>query len=150
MLTKKGWLEQRSRERSSATVNVLYRVLTPTEKDNLLDHSRYKETTFEQLPQLAQKFHVYQAVTKDLAEGNLSVTGDYSFAIEELVEISILPPKYAVPVTLLANIKWTRSFSQLGKTLSTAGIKIVALDSESMDRLSRHFLADKLRRESKN
>jgi hypothetical protein len=50
MLTKKGWLEQRSRERSSATVNVLYRVLNPLEKDDLLEHSRYKKTTFEQLP----------------------------------------------------------------------------------------------------
>jgi hypothetical protein len=150
MVTKKGWLEQRSRERSSATVNVLFRVLDGPEKHGLLDHSKYKTTTLNHLPKLAQKFHVYQAVTKDLAEGNLSVTGEHSFAVEELVEISILPPKYVVPVTLLANVKWTRSFSQLGKTLSTAGITVVALDSESMDRLSRHFLADKLRRESKN
>lgn len=52
---------------NSATVNVLYIVLTPVERDDLLDHSRYKETTFEQLPPSAQKFHVYQAVTKDLA-----------------------------------------------------------------------------------
>ncbi len=141
-------MEQRQRERISATANVTYRILEPDEKINALNFPRYSETSIVQLPHLAEKFHSYHAVMKDISEGGLSITGEKKLSVGEWVEISVLPPKYVAPVTMLAEVKWTRSFSQLGKELSTAGVMILALDSVSMDNFSRFLLSEKIRRDN--
>jgi hypothetical protein len=144
----KGWMEQRQRDRIAATANVTYRILDPEEKANALNFPRYSETSIVQLPHLAQKFHSYHAVMKDISEGGLSITGEKKLNVGEWVEISILPPKYITPVTMLAEVRWAKSFSQLGKELNTSGVMILALDSVSMDRLSRFLLSEKVRRDN--
>jgi hypothetical protein len=150
MVVEKGWMEQRQHGRTAATVNVTYRLLEPFEKENALNSPVYSETSMAQLPDLAKKFHSYHAVTKDIAGGTLSVTGEQKFISDGWVELSILPPKYVAPVTLLAEIKWVRSFSRLGKSLHTAGVSVLALNSESMDRFSRFLLAEKVRRDNES
>ena len=150
MVSEKGWMEQRRHDRIAATVNVTYRILDADEKEEALSFPRYSETSVIHLPQLAQKFHSYHAVTKDISEGGLSITGEQKFSIGEWVEISILPPKYITPVTRLAEVKWIRSYNQVGKAYFTAGVITLALDSESMDRLSKFLLAEKVKQDSGN
>jgi hypothetical protein len=145
---EKGWMEQRQHNRIPATANVTYRILEPSEKENILHFPRYSQTSIVQLPHLAEKFHSYHAVMKDISEGGLSISGERKFIVGEWVEISILPPKYITPVTMLAEVKWVRAFSRLGKELHTAGVLTLALDSESMDRLSRFLLEEKVRKEN--
>jgi c-di-GMP-binding flagellar brake protein YcgR len=145
MVVEKGWLEQRRHERVSATVSVTYRVLNAAEKEGALQQPRYSETTADQLPRLAKKFHVYHAVTRDISEGGLSITGTHSFTVGEQLEIEIRPPQYSVPVTMLAEVKRSSSYSQMGKTFYTAGVSILALDGDSMSRLSRFLLSEKIR-----
>jgi PilZ domain len=150
MAVEKGWMEQRRQDRISATVNVTYRILEADEKLNILQMPRYSETSVNHLPRLAQKFHSYHAVTKDISEGGLSITGEQQFIAGEWVEVSILPPKYITPVTMLAEMKWARSFTQVGKPYYTAGVKILALDSESMDQLSKFLLTEKIKRDNES
>ncbi len=150
MVVEKGWMEQRRHERVAATVNVTYRVLGDEERTKVLHYPRYKDTGIIHLPQLAQKFHSYHAVTKDISEGGLSITGEYAFKVGEWVEVSILPPKYITPVTMLAEVKWIRSFNQVGKSYYSAGVLVLALDSDSMDQLSKYLLSEKIRQDNES
>jgi hypothetical protein len=145
-----GWIEQRSKERTSAALKMSYRVLTAGEKMEVLNDPRYSDTTAEQLPVLANKYHAYHVVTKDIAEKMLTLTGKYNLAEGDWVEISLQPPQYNVPVIVLAEVKWSRSFVQIGTTFYTAGVSILALDRDSMDRLSCFFLEAKVRGQNPN
>jgi Tfp pilus assembly protein PilZ len=142
---QKGWMGQRNQERVSATLKVTYRILSADEKDDVLNQPRYTETTAEQLPDLSKKFHAYHAVTKDISEGGLAITGDYAFSVGEKLEISLHIPQFKVPVIALAEVRWSKPFTQLGVTYYTAGISILALDKDSMDRLSLFLLSEKVR-----
>ncbi len=148
MAVQNGWMEQRRQERVSATLRVSYRVLDAAEKMGALDQPRYSQTTAEHLPDLSQKFNVYHAVTKDISEGGLAISGEHPFALGEHVEISLQLPQYKVPVTFLAEVKRSSSFFELGKTMYNAGVLILALDRDGMDRLSRYLLSEKLRQQA--
>jgi hypothetical protein len=140
-----GWMEQRKNDRISATANVTYRVLDHWEKEGVLNFPRYSATTIVQLPQLAKKFHTYHAVLKDISEGGVSIMGAHKFTVGDWIEISILPPKYDTPVTMLDEVKWVRPLSQLGKEINAAGVSILALDSVSMNHLGRFLLTERIR-----
>ena len=142
-----GWIEQRNKERVSATLKVTYRLLSADEKTEALNNPRYSETTAKQLPQLSKKFHVYHAVTKDISEGGLAITGTHDFIIGDWAEISFQPPQYNVPVIVLAEVKWRRELTQSGSTFYMAGVSILAVDRDSMDRLSCFLLEEKVRKE---
>jgi hypothetical protein len=144
---QKGWMEQRRHERVAATLKVSYRVLGDGEKKDVLQQPRYNQTTADQLPQLAQKFHAYHAVTRDISEGGLSILGEHPFAQGDKVEIAIQLPQYKVPITFLAEVARSTSFFDLGKTMHSAGVKILALNREDMDRFMKYLLSEKLRQQ---
>ena len=148
MAVQNGWMEHRKHERVSASLKVSYRVLNAQEKEESLNQPQYNQTTAEQLPHLARKFHVYHAVTRDISEGGLAISGEHPFAEGEQVEISLQLPQYKVPVTFLAEVSRSSSFFELGKTLYNAGVRILALNREDMDRLSRYLLSEKLRQQA--
>ncbi len=148
MTMQKGWMEQRRHERVAATLKISYRILDAKEKDGILQQPRYNQTTADQLPHLAQKFHAYHAVTKDISEGGLSVSGEHPFNQGDQVEISLQLPQYNVSVTILAEVMRASSFFELGKTMYNAGVKILALNREDMDRLMKYLLSEKLRQQA--
>lgn len=148
MVMQKGWMEQRRYERIAATLKVSYRVLDAEEKNGILQQPRYSQTTADQLPYLSQKFHAYHAVTRDISEGGLSISGEHPFSEGDHVEISLQLPQYNVAVTLLAEVARSSSFFDLGKTMYNAGVKILALNREDMDRLMMYLLSEKLRQQA--
>lgn len=148
MSMQKGWMEQRRHERVAATLKVSYRVLDAEERKDVLQQPRYNQTTADQLPQLSEKFHAYHAVTRDISEGGLSISGEHPFSTGDHVEISMQLPQYNVSVTLLAEVARTHSFFDLGKTMYNAGVKILALNREDMDRLMKYLLSEKLRQQA--
>jgi len=148
MTMQKGWMEQRRHERVAATLKISYRVLDSQEKDGILQQPRYNQTTADHLPHLAQKFHAYHAVTRDISEGGLSISGEHPFNQGDHVEISLQLPQFNVAVTILAEVARSSSFFELGKTMHNAGVKILALNREDMDRLMKFLLSEKLRQQA--
>lgn len=148
MDVQKGWIEQRRHERVAATLKVSYRVLDEGEKNDILQHPRYNQTTAEHLPYLSKKFHAYQAVTRDISEGGLCILGEHPFSQGERLEISILLPQYNMPVTILAEVARSVSHFEMGKTIFNAGVKILALNREDMDRFMKFLLSEKLRQQA--
>jgi hypothetical protein len=147
MTFHKGYMEQRRHERVNASLKISYRILDASEKDSALHQPRYSETKAEHLPHLAQKFQVYHAVTRDISEGGLSIMGDQVFSLGQHIEVSITLPQYNVPITFLTEVMRAGSFFELGKTKFNAGVKILALNREDMDRLMRFLLAEKLKQQ---
>jgi hypothetical protein len=147
MTIQKGWMEQRSHERISATLKVSYRVLNEQEKNGALDLPRYNQTKAEHLPSLSAKFHVYHAVTRDISEGGFSVMGEQPFTQGQQVEVSIVLPQYNVPITFLTEVMRAGTYFELGKTMYNAGVRILALNREDMDRLMKFVLSQKLRQQ---
>jgi len=145
---EKGWMEQRKHERIATTMKVSYRILDEVEKTMKLDHPSYQQTTADKLPQLAQKSHAYHAITRDISEGGLSLMGERPFTNGTHVEVSLQLPQYKGPLTVLAVVARAGSFFELGKTVYSAGLKLVALNSEDMKRLSHFLLAEKLRQQA--
>jgi PilZ domain len=148
MALQNGWMEQRRHERISSSLKVSYRVLGDEENKDVLAHPRYRHTTADHLPGLSQKFHVYHAVTRDISEGGLSIMGEHPFSEGEKVEVSLQLPQYKVPVTLLAEVARSSSIFNLGKTMYNAGVRILALNREDMERLGRYLLSEKLRQQA--
>ncbi len=148
MTIQKGWMEQRRFERVAATLKISYRILDDSEKDGAINLPRYSQTKAEHLPHLSQKFQVYHAVTRDISEGGLSINGEKPFTVGQHVEISIVLPQYNVPVTFLTEVMRAGSFFELGKTMYNAGVKILALNREDMDRLMKYVLSEKLRQQA--
>ena len=145
---ERGWMEQRRHERIAATLKVSYRVLDEIEKTASLEHPHYQQTTAEKLPQLAQKSHAYHAVTKDISDGGLSIMGERPFADGAHVEVHLQLPQYKGPLKILAVVARASSFFELGKTVYSAGLKLVALNSDDMKRLGNYLLAEKLRQQA--
>lgn len=145
---ERGWMEQRRHERIATTLKVSYRVLDDVEKTASLDHPHYQQTTAEKLPQLAQKSHAYHAVTRDISEGGLSIMGERPFVDGAHVEVHLELPQYKGPLKILAVVARASSFFELGKTVYSAGLKLVALNSDDMKRLGNYLLAEKLRQQA--
>ena len=145
---ERGWMEQRRHERIATTLKISYRVLDDQERSASLDHPHYQQTTAEKLPQLAQKSHAYHAVTQDISEGGLSIMGERPFVDGVHVEVHLQLPQYNGPLKILAVVARASSFFELGKTVYSAGLKLVALNSDDMKRLGNFLLAEKLRRQA--
>ncbi len=148
MGTERGWIEQKQGHSVAGTANVTFRVLNPDEIGAVLSEPRYEQTVRENLKGLADKFHSYHLVHKDLTVGSFTLTGEQEMRHEDMVEFTVLPPKYISPVTMLGEVKWIKSYNQQGKAYHTAHLEIVALDSESMDRLNRYLFAEKVKRDN--
>jgi hypothetical protein len=142
---QQGWMEQRKHERIATSLKVAYRVLDEKEGQEALSHNHYSETKAEHLPHLASKFHVYHAVTKDISEGGLSLTGDNPFLVGTHVEVILNLPQYNKPLTLLAVVVRAGEQFQSGKPVFNAGVKLVAVNREDVKRLANFILAEKLR-----
>jgi hypothetical protein len=145
MTIQQGWMEQRKFERVAASLKVSYRILEEAEKKGILDQPRYNQTTAEQLPHLSQKFHVYHAITRDISLGGMSISGERPFQEGAHVEIFLQMHQYKVTLTLLAVVVRAASAFQSGRTVYTAGVKLLALNREDVSRLERFLLAEKLR-----
>ncbi len=143
-----GWMEHRKHERVAATLKVSYRILGDSEQKEAINQPVYSSTTAAHLPALAQKFHSYHALTQDISEGGMALSGEHPFAMGEHVEISMILPQFNAPVKLLAVVARSSSFFQQGKTMYNAGVKILALNREDMDKFSRYLLTEKLRQQS--
>ncbi len=148
MTIQKGWMEQRRHERVATTLKISYRILEDSEKAGTLEQPRYNQTKAEHLPNLSQRFQVYHAVTRDISEGGLSINGEKPFIQGQHVEMSIVLPQYNVPVTFLTEVMRAGSFFEMGKTMYSAGVKILALNREDMDRLMKYVLSEKLRQQA--
>jgi hypothetical protein len=147
MTFQKGYMEQRRHERVNASLKITYRILDSHEKESAIHQPRYSETKAEHLPSLSQKFQVYHAVTRDISEGGLSFMGEQPFSVGQNVELSIHLPQYNVPVTFLTEVMRAGSQFELGRTTFSAGVKILALNREDMDRLMKYVLAEKLKQQ---
>ncbi len=145
---QKGWVEQRKFERVSTTLAVSYKVLSHEEKKDAIDLPRYKETKAEHLPNLSRKFHVYHAITRDISEGGLSLMGDQPFYLGDQVEIHMQIPQYKTQLTLLAEVLRVSSFLETGKTMHSAGVKIMAINREDVVRLEKYLLTEKLKQQN--
>jgi len=143
--TQSGWMEQRKHERVAATLKVAYRVMGDQERQNSLSQPVYSQTTADHLPALSQKFHSYHAVTRDISEGGLSITGEHPFAQGEHVEITLQLPPSTVPIKFLAVVARSSSSFQLGRTVHSAGVRILALHKEDMEKYTRFLLTEKLK-----
>ena len=141
-------MEQRRHERIATTMKVSYRILDEMEKILKLEHPSYQESTADKLPQLAQKSHAYHAVTRDISEGGLSLMGDKPFSNGAHVEVNLQLPQYKGPLTVLAVVTRAGSFFEMGKTVYSAGLKLVAINNDDMKRLSHFLLAEKLRQQA--
>jgi hypothetical protein len=142
-----GWMEQRKHERVAASLKVSYRVLDEIEKRSALRHPFYSQTTADQLPYLAKTFNAYRAVTKNISEGGIAVSGDYPFSKGEHVEISLQLPECNIPVKFLAVVARSTSFLDDGKTKYTAGVQILAVNRDDMKKLNCFLLEQKLRQD---
>jgi hypothetical protein len=74
--------------------------------------------------------------------------GDKPFNNGAHVEVSLQLPQYKGPLTVLAVVARAGSFFEMGKTVYSAGLKLVAINNDDMKRLSHFLLAEKLRQQA--
>ena len=143
-----GWMEKRQFERVDAAIKVSYRVIPKSELVRHLTDSAYRESTTDRLPELSKKSPTMHAVTKDISMGGLSLFGETEFPPDSALEIFLYLPTYPSPITMIAEILRTQASSSSTGELFRAGLKILAINKQDINRLDRFLLAEKLRKHS--
>jgi hypothetical protein len=141
-----GWMEKRQFERIDASVKVTYSLIPKTDLVTSLSNPNYRESTTDHLPELSKKSAIVHAVTRDISIGGMSLVGQDPFPPDTALEIHLYLPTYPVPLTLLAEVIRIQAESS-GSTGSTyrAGIKILAINRQDVNRLDKYLLAEKIR-----
>ncbi|HET9869707.1 MAG TPA: hypothetical protein VFR02_04305, partial [bacterium] len=87
MTGKTGWVEKRQHERVVATIKVSYRVIESKQAQAILAQDSYRSTTADQLPGLSQVSPLYEAVTKDVSLGGLSILSEQPMPAGTVLEV---------------------------------------------------------------
>jgi len=145
---KSGYMEKRQFERVEATVKVTFRLVSKEEVVAMLNHPHYRESTADQLPELAEKSTVFHAVTRDLSLGGMAVVGDQPFPEGSAVTIQLHLPGYPNPVTLMAEVIRQQEIGGMRGTQYRAAIKILAINRADVVRMEKYLLVEKLKQEN--
>jgi len=143
-----GWMEKRQFERVDAAIKVAYRVIPKSELVKYLTDSAYRESTTDRLPELSKKSPTMSAVTKDISMGGLSVMGETEFPPDSALEVFLYLPAYPSPITMIAEIVRTQTTGSSLGDMFRAGLKILAINKQDINRLDRFLLAEKIRKHS--
>lgn len=144
---KTGWMEKRQFERIAATVKVTFRLVTKEEVVLMLNHPNYRDSTADQLPELAEKSTVFHAVTRDISLGGMAVVGEQPFPEGSAVAIHLHLPGYPNPVTLMAEVIRSQEVGGIHSQYR-AGIKILAINRADVVRMEKYLLVEKLKQEN--
>jgi len=136
MKGKTGWVEKRQHERVVATIKVGYRVIDPQQARSLLS---------QELPGLSQVSPLYEAVTKDISLGGLSVVSDQMLPRGTVVEIGLTLPNYQTTLNFLAEIVHAEPFTEMGRSMQRSGVKTLAINKEDVTRMEK-YLIEKMRK----
>jgi hypothetical protein len=148
MAMNMGWMEKRQYERVDAAIKVSYRVLSKEELVQNLVNPAYRESTVDRLPEISKKSPTMSAVTKDISMGGLSLFGENEFPPDSALEILLYLPAYPSPISMIAEVVRTQETSSATGELFRAGLKILAINKQDINRLDRFLLAEKLRKHS--
>ncbi len=143
MSKKTGWMEKRQHERIVATLKVDYRLVDARDSKKILDHSHYRQTTVDHMPELSRKSPLHHAVTKDISMGGLALLGQEPFTMGAVVEIGLHLPKYKAVLKFLAKIVRTESFVEMGRNVHRAGVQTLAINQEDLDQIQKYLLHQK-------
>jgi hypothetical protein len=145
---KTGWMEKRLFERVSASVKVTYRQVSKEEVVSMLNHPHYKDSTADQLPELAEKSTVFHAVTRDVSLGGMALVGEQPFPEGSAVAIHLHLPGYPSPVTLMAEVVRNQEIGSMKGSQYRAGVKILAINRADVVRMEKYLLVEKLKQEN--
>jgi hypothetical protein len=139
-------MEKRQFERIDATIKVTYCLVPKAELVKILSDSAYRESSADHLPELSKKSAILHAVTKDISMAGMSLVGQETLPEDSALEIHLYLPGYPVPIKMIAEVvrMQTESTSNSGNTFR-AGIKILALNRQDVNRLDKYLLAEKIR-----
>ncbi|HVM31985.1 MAG TPA: PilZ domain-containing protein, partial [bacterium] len=99
----------------------------------------------EQLPGLSQVSPLYEAVTKDISLGGLSVVSDQMLPRGTVVEIGLTLPNYQTTLNFLAEIVHAEPFTEMGRSMQRSGVKTLAINKEDVTRMEK-YLIEKMRK----
>ena len=140
--SSKAWVERRKFNRVAVSLEVTYLVAekkTAVETtSSIVDHA-----ATEPLLPLAKRLKSGKTIIKDLSEGGLCVIGDESFTKGERIGLFVQLPQASGPITILAEVRNCRSFSEAGKAKYKAGLRIVDLDLEEMAHLMDYLFSQR-------
>ena len=133
MDVQKGWLEQRSTERVSNTLKVVY---YPLKKDSVAAGTdEYKDTTIEKIQADFTVNSYIQAMTDDISKGGLSITVNEPLELGQHMIIDLFLPKISKPVKILTEV---RNLEKTGGTYK-AGLKTLSISKSDLSRIEQHL-----------
>jgi c-di-GMP-binding flagellar brake protein YcgR len=149
MAIRTGWMEKRQFERIDASIKVTYFLVPKSELVKILSDPAYRESSADHLPELSKKSATFNAVTRDLSMGGMSLVGQEAFPADSALEIHLYLPGYPTPITLIAEVirVLAESSSSNGSTFR-AGIKILAINRQDVVRLDKFLLSEKIRQQT--
>lgn len=133
MDVQKGWLEQRSSERISNSLKVVY---YPLKKGSVAASTEeYKDTTIEKIQADFTASSYVQAMTEDISKGGLSITTHDPLEIGQHIIIDLFLPKISKPIKILTEV---RNLEKLGGTYK-AGLKTLSISKSDLSRIDEHL-----------
>jgi hypothetical protein len=140
MAGKTGWVEKRHHERIVATVKISYRLIDSKDAQAMLSQDSYRSTTAEQLPGLSQVSPLYEAVTKDISVGGLSVLSEQPIPKGTVVEVGLTLPNYKTVLKFLAEIVYVESITEGGRALQRSGVRTLAINKGDVTRMEEYLI----------
>jgi hypothetical protein len=143
MEAKSGWMEKRQHERVLATLKVNYLMINPEETKKLLKQERYRATTADHLPELSKNSPLYKAVTRDISICGLAMHTQHPLSKGSAVEVNMNLPNYPVTLKFLAEVRHVEKSVEMGRTIYSAGMRIMAISKEDVKRIEDYLIKQK-------
>jgi hypothetical protein len=140
MAGKTGWVEKRQHERVVATIKISYRIIESKDAKAVLSQDSYRSTTADQLPGLSQVSPLYDAVTRDVSVGGLSILSEQPIPKGTVVEVGLTLPNYKTTLKFLAEIVYVESITEMGRALQRSGVKTLAINKEDVTRMEEYLI----------
>ncbi|MCE5300667.1 MAG: PilZ domain-containing protein [Spirochaetia bacterium] len=135
---QKGWLEQRSSERLSDVLKVVYYPVDGNAAQAVSSED-YKDTTIEKIQEDRSRHSYIQAMTDDVSKGGMSIMTSTPMSIGQMLVIDLFLPKLNKPVKLLAEVRNVERNIKGANTFK-AGLKIVSMSKSDLKRVENHIM----------
>ena len=130
MALSTGWIEKRQHERKEAAWEVTYQVLDLSEAETIC-----RQPHFQDLIVAKEKTLGFHGLTRDISQGGFSIVGDQSLKQGSALMVYLHHYQYRSSLVAVAKVAHTSERAPEGPFQYRSGLKILAVDVDSLDRI---------------
>jgi hypothetical protein len=130
MSLKTGWIEKRQHERTAGAWQVTYQMVGQQEAEEIR-----RQPHFQDLKLAKENTLGFHAITRDISQGGLSIVGEQALKAGAALLLYLHHHLYKPSLVVVAEVVHQEEVSTAGSAHFRSGLRILAVDQQSLDRM---------------